>query len=302
LKTGVVVILTLILLAASTPALGASGSNDTRFVQSTFVSVFSDGTAEVNQTLTRMNQSSVTLPLLSPQVGNILVVSRNGTAVSYEIAGGNMTLSTFGVASATLVYDTSALTSKQGSTWDLNLNSPYNVTLILPYQSTVLSVSKVPKTLSTVSGKPELYLTAGAWQVSYGLPINVPPLTSSTAGTASTSSTGAQGPLSSILPPQFLEIAAIAGAVIISGAAVVLRSRSRLGGPELRTDDREILSFIRERGGSVSEVEIRERFSLPRTSAWRQAKRLEKLGLVKITKVGKQNQIELVKTEPEAEP
>ena len=44
-----------------------------------------------------------------------------------------------------------------------------------------------------------------------------------------------------------------------------------------------------------SVAEIRERFSIPRTSAWRQARRLEKLGFVKISKLGTQNQVELVK-------
>jgi len=52
---------------------------------------------------------------------------------------------------------------------------------------------------------------------------------------------------------------------------------------------------VKEKGGRAIEAEIREHFSLPRTSAWRQAKRLERLGFVKISKLGTQNQVELVR-------
>lgn len=274
-------------------------------MHSTTLNVFSDGTAEISQVISLTNMSSITLPLLSTQVGNILAVSGNGTAVSYEIGGGNITLSTFGVSKVTLVYDTDGLTSKQGSVWDLNLNSPYNVTLILPYQSTVLSLSRAAVTYTTVGGKPTLYQTAGVWNVSYGLPVYVP--TSSTMTTVNTtpssSGSGTQGSIPSFAIWQLAGVAAVAGAVIMSGVAVyAYRSKSRGGGPELRPDDREILGFIREKGGSVSEVEIRDRFSLPRTSAWRQAKRLEKMGLVKITKIGKQNLIGLIEPQPESGP
>jgi uncharacterized membrane protein len=61
------------------------------------------------------------------------------------------------------------------------------------------------------------------------------------------------------------------------------------------------LNFIQEKGGKVLEPEIRTKFALPKTSAWRQIKRLERFGYVKVTKIGSQNQIELVKErKPEA--
>jgi len=37
---------------------------------------------------------------------------------------------------------------------------------------------------------------------------------------------------------------------------------------------------------------------LPKTTAWRQIKRLERLGYVTVTKIGSQNQIEIVKNRP----
>ncbi len=79
-------------------------------------------------------------------------------------------------------------------------------------------------------------------------------------------------------------------------ALVFKRGRGRPTEP-LRPEDLEVLGFIRDRGGKVVEAEVRERFAVPRTSAWRQIKRLEQTGHVRIRKVGSQNLIELVRTD-----
>jgi uncharacterized membrane protein len=292
----------LFLLGSVVPAQSiASVATYSKVVQSTALSVFSDGSAEVSQMLSPQNSSSVTLPLLTTQIGNILARDQNGSAVSYQISGQNITLSTFGVKSVTLVYDTNALTNKQGTTWDLNFNSPFNITLTLPFQSTVLSVSRAPTTFSTVNGKPVLFLAPGSWQINYGLPLSVPRTTSSTSSSSTNSGSVVQSQPPSIAQqqPQLLALGGVVVALIVAVAFVMGRSKLRIVNRALRYDDKEILNFIREKGGKVSEAEIRERFSLPRTSAWRQAKRLEKLGYVRITKTGSQNQVELLRSSSE---
>jgi uncharacterized membrane protein len=87
-------------------------------------------------------------------------------------------------------------------------------------------------------------------------------------------------------------------ALVAGGALLHLRRRNAPLEPqnlELRPDDVKVIEFISEKGGKVLEPEIRMRFALPKTSAWRQIKRLERLGYVKVTKIGSQNQIELLK-------
>ncbi len=57
-----------------------------------------------------------------------------------------------------------------------------------------------------------------------------------------------------------------------------------------------MIQFIAERGGKALEAEIREAFpDLPRTTLWRLVRRLEKMEIVSIKKVGLQNQVELKK-------
>ena len=64
---------------------------------------------------------------------------------------------------------------------------------------------------------------------------------------------------------------------------------------ELRHEDKGVLKFIDESGGKVLESELRQKFLLPRTSLWRLVRRLERMGYVRVSKVGMQNVIELIR-------
>jgi uncharacterized membrane protein len=60
--------------------------------------------------------------------------------------------------------------------------------------------------------------------------------------------------------------------------------------------DIEILRSLERRGGSALQSEIQKDLpTIPRTTLWRHVKRLERLGYVKIEKVGNQNKVILVK-------
>jgi len=70
---------------------------------------------------------------------------------------------------------------------------------------------------------------------------------------------------------------------------------------DLREDDKEIIKFIHENADSVLESDLRKKFLLPRTTMWRAVKRLERHGLVEITKKDQQNQIKLTNVEDKNE-
>jgi uncharacterized membrane protein len=51
---------------------------------------------------------------------------------------------------------------------------------------------------------------------------------------------------------------------------------------------------VAEKEGKAFEAEIRERFlDIPRTSLWRLVRRLEKLEIVQVKKIGLENRVEL---------
>ena len=262
------------------------------------LTVYADGYVHVRQSFAvDPNATSVQVPLLSAAVSDLVATDQNGSPLSYGFASGgsNLTVYSLGASSVTLAYDTSSLTSKNGTVWTLTYRAAFNSTVVLPPLSTLTSASGVPAlppyTISKAGTSPELTLPAGNWDISYGVPFVG--VSSTTVGQPTTYQTGA----SSQPGAGQVELAAGAlAAVFVVGVAFALwrRRRSVPNRGDLRPDDVQVLGFIREKGGKVLEPEIRTRFALPKTSAWRQIKRLERMGYVKVTKAGSQNQIELV--------
>jgi uncharacterized membrane protein len=63
--------------------------------------------------------------------------------------------------------------------------------------------------------------------------------------------------------------------------------------PELRTDDREVLRYLADNDGEAFAYDIRERFDIPRTSAWRMVQRLQRFEVVDERKIGGQSLISI---------
>lgn len=63
--------------------------------------------------------------------------------------------------------------------------------------------------------------------------------------------------------------------------------------PELRLDDREVLKYLSENDGEAFAYDIRERFDIPRTSAWRMIQRLQRYEVVDEKKIGGQSLISI---------
>ena len=110
--------------------------------------------------------------------------------------------------------------------------------------------------------------------------------------------------------PQNIYVYALAAIVLALGAAAYTRLFKRQGErpkpslevdleaiyrdhPTLRMDDREVIRYIAESGGELFSNEIRERFDIPRTSAWRMLRRLEGLDILEERKVGGQSLVSI---------
>lgn len=63
--------------------------------------------------------------------------------------------------------------------------------------------------------------------------------------------------------------------------------------PELRMDDREVLKYLAENDGEAFAFDIRDRFDIPRTSAWRMIQRLQRFEVVDERKIGGQSLISI---------
>ena len=285
LPLGVIIALTL-----SPPTVASAGESLT-------IRVFSDGYVSVTQVVASSSKAStIVVPLLYSVVSNLIATDQNGSPLSYGFpsGGSNLTVYSLGATMVTLRYDTNGLTSKNGTLWTLAFTAQYNSTVVLPQLSTLSSVSGTPYAINETKMSPVVTVSPGTWKISYGVSLGSSTSTSTGGGTLG-------GPVGSNL--ELLgEVGAIVLAVAVAGLSIRWWRR-RGQGPntaELRPDDVQVLNFIKEKGGKVLEPEIRTRFALPKTSAWRQIKRLERLGYVKVTKIGSQNQIETIRQRDDA--
>ncbi|MCW4027678.1 MAG: hypothetical protein NWE76_09380 [Candidatus Bathyarchaeota archaeon] len=345
-------------------------------VDSVEATVYRDGLVHVTEALT-VNETvpAITLELLAQLIENIIVVDENDTVLDYEVEGLNITVFTLGATRAILGYDTDSLTGKEAGVWTLILDNPYNLTVYLPAESTIIYLNEIPTSIDTMDGKIALSLFPGEWEISYVLPIVPPPaftvsglvvsptevevgeevtisatvtntgegegsytvvlkinevaeddetvllaggasttvefqVTKEDAGTYSVEVGGLDSTFtvkeapSPVFPIPIEYIFGAVALVIVGGGGGFIMLKRRAPSfekilkehPELRQEDREVIQFIAERGGKVLEAEIRERFpDLPRTTAWRLIRRLEKMEIVAVKKIGLQNQIELKK-------
>ena len=287
-----------ILLAAAFLLLLIAPASSAAGTRSLTLRVYSDGYVSVTQTLPAdPKAASVQVPLLSNAIYNLVATDQNGSPLSYGsgAGGSNITVYTLGATQVTLRYSTNSLTGKNGTVWTLAYTANYNSTVVLPRSSTLISVAGKPYSINETDMSPEVTLSEGSWKVSYGVPIGNVTSTVTTSGGGTTGGTPGQAPT----PPMGVaETAGIAAVAAVAGGLALWWWRRRGVGPvggDLRPDDLQVLNFVREKGGRALELEIRTRFALPKTSAWRHIKRLERLGYVKVTKAGSQNQIELLK-------
>lgn len=247
------------------------------------ITVYRDGVAHV-RSIVEVNSTvpSISLPLPA-EAANILATDENGRLLRYEQTRDSILVYTFGASKVVLEYDTASLTRKDGTVWTLKTDLPTHGRIVLPDGAIIVYLSEKPTSIEAKDGRPVLILAPGSWEISYVIPLQVTTAASTTTGPTS-------------VPPAIPLLVFIATVVIIALIAVLgalLRRRSRFSSEALSHTDSEMLQLISSRGGRVFESELRDSLGLPKTSAWRRIKRLEKMGLVRTRKVGSQNEIEL---------
>lgn len=283
-----IAILTLIAFATAT-SVTAQFPFESESVE---LKVYRDGLVHVTQTLIVDELTpEVTLPLLSTSVENVIILDENQLLVDYEINGGNLTVFTLGAERVLVEYDTVSLTRKDAEVWTLILCNPYNLTVLLPQNATVIYLSQMPAAIDTSGTGIKLSLYPAQWEISYVLPL-LPE-----DGTEDT-----QAPLT-VIPIEYLVAAIVAvSAGVLSALLIVKRRRGPnvekilKANPQLKKEDRDVILFLAEKDGKAFEAEIRERFpDMPRTSLWRLVRRLERLEIVEVKRIGLENQVQLRK-------
>jgi uncharacterized membrane protein len=281
--------------------------------------MYSDGSTHIS---TQLDVDALSpdfeLDLFGPSVNNFVTIGDDGFLLSSEIIGNKATIDTFGSSSITVEYDIHDLISKEGRVWTFSFNSTSDYTLLMPSSSIIVGMSTIPKNMEIMEEQTKLELSSGATEINYIL--GTPQNPTDTPPTNPTS------------PTEDYTIPIIFGGLIVAGVAgasiIIKRNKSKSLPspiqteiisekpteekfvdpqaifdfvPDMREDDKKIVKFISESGGQVFESELRKRFLQPRTTMWRAVKRLERLGVIEISKKDLQNLVILKKNLEEEE-
>lgn len=231
--------------------------------------------------------AQVSIPLPGNTYESLFVVDEEGNPLDYSVEGGTMVINTGDASLVEVSYYTPDLTTKTGPVWTLSLNSSVPFTVVLPEGTTIVDLSDVPL---SIAGE-NITMPSGNQSISYVL-------------SASVNVEGPPPSGSSYAPAMAIVLLLLA---VLTAGAYLRRPRKKveekpldrdaylkkMEGFELNDYERNALLYILEKGGRASQAEIRKVLDIPKTTAWRMFKRLEKQGLVKIVKGSKENWVEL---------
>lgn len=285
-------------------------------IQSTFgtiktleLVIYPDGSTHVSSEISTDPLKPVfAVELLGPTIDNFVAQDENGFLLSATIEENSALVETLGASTISVNYDIHDLISKQGRIWSFKVNSPVEYTVLMPTNIVIVGMSTYPLNMQLINEKSQLLLPSGPIEISYFFGVAETP------------------PPESNKPEQNSDnsIYLIGGSIAAAGAiAVILMKRTKRHinlqlsetsikqepisekpldvetifelKPELRDDDKQLVSFISSNGGQAYESELRKKFLQPRTTMWRAVKRLERYGIVEIEKKELQNLVRLKK-------
>jgi len=291
----------LIIMAVSMPIQSTFGT-----VRSLDLVVYPDGTTHISTEIsTDPLKPEFFVDLFGSNIDNFVAEDENGFLLTVDIDENNAVVTTLGASTISLNYDIHDLVSKEGRIWYFTINSPVEFSLLMPNNIVIVGMNTYPLNLQTIDEQSLLLLPSGPVEINYFFGVSeIPPPPSNNPDQISENS-----------------IYLIGGGIVAAGAiAAILMKRSKhtkktteiitkqetiekpldvetIFGqiPELREDDKQLISFISANGGQAYESELRKKFLQPRTTMWRAVKRLERYGIIEIEKKELQNLVRLKK-------
>ena len=297
----------LILLAMSVPLQHSFGSTRTLDFF-----LFPDGSTHVTYSL----ESDPLLPdtevsLYGDSVENLVAEDENGFPLTTQFEKNILQVETLGSSNILINYDTYSLISKDGKIWSFEINSPVEFNVVMPENSVIVGMSTFPIDMNVDSERTKILLPSGIAEITYFLavaessqvlPIEETPVKEGDDNSMMYVAGGAAVAIAAIAAIA-LKMKNKTKQIVSTSQTTVLEKNEPfniekvLEMPDLREDDKEIIKFIHENGGSALESDLRKKFLLPRTTMWRAVKRLERHELIEITKKDQQNLIKLTNVE-----
>lgn len=242
----------------------------------------------------------------------LTVIDENRNPLYYTISGGKIHVYVLNSTFINITYFTN-ITRIEGVVYHTEITLETKALLILPLNSTVVYISQLPERIITVDSKLGLILKPGQYIIEYTLYKPTPPKPkkptptkptkpvtkpakppATTKPTAPPTKPAKKAPkISTTLIVTIILIVAIVGLII---AVYRLKGRPKpvyYGYGGLDTLDITILDTLRSYGGIMAQSDISRILSIPKATLSRRIRKLEKLGLIEVRRVGNRNFIYL---------
>jgi uncharacterized membrane protein len=294
-----VILQVLVFLLIIFPSAQNIVSAQTQISDSLTLTIYLDGFTQVDQII-ELNQSvlSFNLTFLARTSQNLLVVDENSLPLEYSITGNNAVIYNVGSTKIDISYLTQDLTSKNGKYWTLRIDYPESKVLVLPKNSSIISINSVPDLIESIDGSLKLTMPSGLTEVTYTAEHFLDEQNKNTVEAGGFD--------------QWLLVAAVLALSLtvpltLAGFWLVKRKKNKpkpkTDEPldevdleklfrrhrELSQDETKVLSFLAAKHGKAFEAEVFELLNLPRTTTWRLIRRLEGLEIVYVKKSRRQN-------------
>ena len=293
------------------------------------LTLYSDGSAHISSQLeVDPLDPDYEISLFGSSIDNFVVVGENGFLLSSEIIDDKAMIDTFGSSSISIDYDIHDLISKEGRVWTFTLDSPSDYSLLMPSNSIIVGMDALPSNMDLINDQTQLDLSSGLSEINYIFGSTQPPITQPPI----TQPPITQPPITQPEQPSndisTIALVGVPVAAAIAGVAIMIKRKQTKSSsviqtevisesqiktdttdtenifnlrPDLREDDKEIIKFISANGGEALESDLRKKFLQPRTTMWRAVKRLEREGVIEISKKDLQNLVKLKKDLEEEE-
>lgn len=237
---------------------------------------------DINQTYPQ-----VTLDLFTDEPQNLLFVDENDVLLDYSISDKQATVFSLGANQIHVSYFTSDLTFKTGKYWTLSLNSSSKAKIVMPQNTSIISLNKVPEQIESFNSQISIEMSAGEIEISY--------IAEHVFSDQASDS-------------WFLLIIVIfsISSISIFGFALKLSKSRKSEKPRivdkildsdklfsqhkhLRSEEILVINYLRDNNLKAYEAQIYEKLDLPRTTTWRLLKRLQGMEIINIEKSRRQN-------------
>ncbi len=252
-----------------------------------FVKVYEDGGIDVKYLLQVEPPGETNLTVFG-EPKFLLVVNRFNEPLDYNLINKTLFVTFIESKEIIVTYTVDEYVNVTGGliTFHLPRLRVDKVTVKLPNSSIIYDLNPLPNEIYFANESITLVFTVTPLTIEYTIPqlnVSQPIIT----------------PSRETPPPQDLySYVTLSLPIILTISAVVIvlyvshRFKRKIS-LSLTEEEREVISFLKGKGGAAYQSEIREGINLPVSTAWRRVKRLEEKGIVEIIKTPRGNLVRL---------